>query len=61
SQTMDLLGSGHPALDLFDQASVRAAATADKATITSQERTRMERALDVATWFDLHKPEIKLN
>ncbi|MEV0277364.1 asparagine synthase (glutamine-hydrolyzing) [Streptomyces sp. NPDC050610] len=61
SQTMDLLSSGHSALDLFDQSQVRAAATADKATITSQERTRMERALDVATWFDLHKPEIKLN
>ncbi|MFE2376751.1 asparagine synthase (glutamine-hydrolyzing) [Streptomyces sp. NPDC059398] len=60
AQTSDLLASGHPALDLCHRARLQEAVGADGATITTQQRSHLERALDLSVWFDLHKPEIRL-
>ncbi|MET9535514.1 MULTISPECIES: asparagine synthase (glutamine-hydrolyzing) [unclassified Streptomyces] len=61
SQTSDLLTSGHPALDLCHHGRLQEAVGADGATITTRQRSHLERALDLATWFDLHKPVIRLS
>nr|WP_205379967.1 asparagine synthase (glutamine-hydrolyzing) [Streptomyces sp. SID7805] len=61
SQAADLLSAGHAALDLCHRERLREASVADGATITTGQRAQLERALDLAAWFDLHKPVIKLN
>ncbi|MFG2227394.1 asparagine synthase (glutamine-hydrolyzing) [Streptomyces sp. NPDC048644] len=59
SQAADLLAAGHPALELCNRDLVKAAAHAAHETVTSQDRTTLERALDLATWFDLRRPVLK--
>lgn len=61
AQTSDLLASRHSALDLCHRTRLEEAAEADGATITTRQRSHLERALDLATWFDLHKPVINLS
>lgn len=61
AQTSDLLASGHPALDLFHRTRLQEAVGAERTTITTRQRSHLERALDMATWFDQHKPDIRLN
>ena len=59
-QARELLDTGHPTFDLYDPEKVRAAATASAAEITSVQRSGLERALDLAAWFDLRNPTLKI-
>ncbi|MFD0919484.1 asparagine synthase (glutamine-hydrolyzing) [Saccharopolyspora rosea] len=59
-QTRELLDTGHPMFDLYDPAKVRAAATASAAEISTVQRSGLERALDLAAWFDLRNPTLKI-
>jgi asparagine synthase (glutamine-hydrolysing) len=61
AQANDLLSSNHAALDFFDHDKLKAATAADVATISNDERNGIERALDIATWFDLRNPTIKFD
>ncbi|OON81390.1 asparagine synthase (glutamine-hydrolyzing) [Streptomyces tsukubensis] len=61
SQASELLSSGHAALELCNAGVLREAVAADGATITAQQRGHLERALDLAVWFDQHSPVIKFN
>ncbi|RAJ59930.1 asparagine synthase (glutamine-hydrolysing) [Streptomyces sp. Amel2xB2] len=61
SQTAELLSSGHPMLELIQQAPLREAAHAPGPEVGTHQRMGLERALDLATWYDLYKPEIKLD
>jgi asparagine synthase (glutamine-hydrolysing) len=59
-QTHDLLATGHNALNLFDRAQVKAATVVEPMAITPSQRSGLERLLDMAAWFDLHRPTLKL-
>ncbi|MFF8617288.1 asparagine synthase (glutamine-hydrolyzing) [Streptomyces sp. NPDC015350] len=61
SQVSDLLTSDHPALALCSRERLGEAMRADKDTISLQQRTVLERSLDLATWLDLRNPTLKLN
>ena len=61
AQTSQLLADGHQVLELCRREPLREAAEKDRSEITAYERMRLERALDLATWFDLHNPVIKLD
>ena len=61
SQTAGLLADDHPALALCDPGALRTATEATGDTVTQEQRSAMERTLDLAVWFDLHKPTLKLN
>ncbi|MFI6346401.1 asparagine synthase (glutamine-hydrolyzing) [Streptomyces sp. NPDC050560] len=58
-QVRELLDTHHQATELFDAAGLTAAATADPGAIGQDDRAGLERALDIATWFDLRHPVIK--
>ncbi|MFI0723163.1 asparagine synthase (glutamine-hydrolyzing) [Streptomyces sp. NPDC021224] len=58
-QALDLLASDHPGLALCDRGAVRSAALAAPAEITQQERSALERTLDLAAWFDLRHPVVE--
>ncbi|MFI0938674.1 asparagine synthase (glutamine-hydrolyzing) [Streptomyces sp. NPDC021020] len=58
-QALDLLASDHTGLALCDRDAVRAAASAGPAEITQQERSALERTLDLAAWFDLRHPVVE--
>ncbi len=60
-QAGDLITSGHPALELCRTETLREALDAPAEVITTQQRATVERALDLATWFDLRKPVITLD
>nr|CUI25716.1 Asparagine synthase [Streptomyces sp. MG11] len=60
SQVADLLDRDHPALALCSRGRLREAMKADKDTISLQQRTVLERSLDLATWLDLRNPTLKL-
>jgi asparagine synthase (glutamine-hydrolysing) len=59
SQARDLLADGHPALELCHRERLTAAASAGLDSITSRQRHLLERALDLAVWFDLYNPVVK--
>ncbi|GAA0918665.1 MULTISPECIES: asparagine synthase (glutamine-hydrolyzing) [Streptomyces violaceusniger group] len=60
-QAGDLITSGHPALELCRTETLREALDAPAEVITTQQRATIERALDLATWFDLRKPIITID
>ncbi|MGW5696932.1 asparagine synthase-related protein [Streptomyces asiaticus] len=60
-QAGDLITSGHPALELCRTETLREALDAPAEVITTQQRATVERALDLATWFDLRKPVITID
>ncbi|ARF63865.1 MULTISPECIES: asparagine synthase (glutamine-hydrolyzing) [Streptomyces] len=59
-QARDLLASpNHPVFDLVDQG-LLAAAVAEKGPATTQgSRSALERALDLAAWFDAYAPTVR--
>ena len=60
-QLRDLLGTDHAMFDLFDRQRLAAAVDADPRRVSAMERAGFDRALDVATWIDLHHPVLKLS
>lgn len=58
-QVNELLTSNHTALNFFDHDKVRAATAASAATISADQRSGIERILDMATLIDLRDPVIK--
>lgn len=59
-QVADLSSSGSEALSLLDEGWLRDALAKDPANIDTPTRYAFERALDLAAWFDIHRPTIKL-
>ena len=60
SQVSDLVSSGSEALSLVDEKWLRDALAQDPANIDQAARYGFERILDLAIWFDIHNPTIKL-
>ncbi|CAM5681715.1 asparagine synthase (glutamine-hydrolyzing) [Streptomyces fumanus] len=61
-QARELLArSGHPVFDLVDRDRLRAAADRETPVSTQAGRRGLERALDLALWLDLYRPEIVLD
>lgn len=60
NQALELVTTSHPVLEFYDGDAVEAASKADGATITNEQRSGMERLLDMATWLDLRKPTVTL-
>ncbi|MGV9850728.1 asparagine synthase (glutamine-hydrolyzing) [Streptomyces sp. NPDC003442] len=60
-QAGDLITSGHQALELCSVETLREALDAPAEVITAQQRAIIERALDLAAWFDLRKPVITID
>ncbi|MFE2181879.1 asparagine synthase (glutamine-hydrolyzing) [Streptomyces sp. NPDC059455] len=60
-QAGDLITSGHQALELCRVETLREALDAPAEVITTQQRAIIERALDLAAWFDLRKPIITID
>ncbi|MEV5282531.1 asparagine synthase (glutamine-hydrolyzing) [Streptomyces sp. NPDC051994] len=57
----DLLARpSHPVFDLIDRDGLRRAAEVSAPQIHQASRRGLERALDLAIWLDLYKPEVKL-
>ncbi|MFD5702659.1 asparagine synthase (glutamine-hydrolyzing) [Streptomyces lasiicapitis] len=57
----DLLADpGHPVFGLVDREALRGLAHRDTPQIRQASRRGLERALDLALWFDLYKPEVSL-
>ncbi|MGA4843415.1 asparagine synthase (glutamine-hydrolyzing) [Streptomyces sp. G45] len=57
----DLLANpSHPVFDLVDRAALRRLAEREAPQIRQASRRGLERALDLALWFDLYKPEVAL-
>ncbi|MFE9686743.1 asparagine synthase (glutamine-hydrolyzing) [Streptomyces sp. NPDC006285] len=59
AQANDLLTEDHPALELCNRALIHNATRAPHDNIDPLQRAALERALDVAAWFDLYAPVIK--
>ncbi|MGW1676720.1 asparagine synthase (glutamine-hydrolyzing) [Saccharopolyspora sp. NPDC002376] len=59
-QVSDLVAAGSEALSLLNGELLRDALAQDPANIDTPTRYTFERALDLATWFDIHNPTIKL-
>ncbi|MCU7231398.1 hypothetical protein NR514_27100, partial [Escherichia coli] len=58
-QAKDLLGSGNDVyFGIVDRAALEHVAQLDPATLPPVARARMERALDIAVWLDMYRPEI---
>ncbi|MDI5964623.1 asparagine synthase (glutamine-hydrolyzing) [Streptantibioticus silvisoli] len=60
SQAADLAADDHAAMQLCDRELVRSLATAPQDAITPRDRGTLERALDIAAWFDLRQPVLNL-
>ncbi|MEU6556586.1 asparagine synthase (glutamine-hydrolyzing) [Streptomyces sp. NPDC046915] len=62
-QAKDLLARpSHPVFDLVDREKVRLAAHREAAPVSTQAaRHGLERALDLALWLDLYRPELSLS
>ncbi|GGI73597.1 asparagine synthetase B [Saccharopolyspora subtropica] len=59
-QVADLVAAGNPALSLLNETWLREALAQAPDRIDTAARFTFERALDLAAWFDLHNPTIKL-
>ncbi|MER8002709.1 asparagine synthase (glutamine-hydrolyzing) [Streptomyces sp. NPDC095613] len=60
-QAKDLLArTGHPVFDLVDRDRLHSAAHRDLSVHTPAQRRGLERALDLAQWLDLYRPEVVL-
>ncbi|RRO16243.1 asparagine synthase (glutamine-hydrolyzing) [Saccharopolyspora rhizosphaerae] len=59
-QVRDLVKAGNPGLSVLNQKWIAEAVEQDPASIDTAARHTFERALDLAVWFDLHNPTIKL-
>ncbi|MEV6881378.1 asparagine synthase (glutamine-hydrolyzing) [Streptomyces sp. NPDC051135] len=61
-QAKDLLTrTGHPVFDLVDPDSLRRAAERETPMSGQADRRGLERALDLALWLDLYRPELVLS
>jgi asparagine synthase (glutamine-hydrolysing) len=60
SQAADLVAGDHAAMQLVNRDLLRSLANSPQEAITSQDRGHLERALDLAAWFDLRQPVLKL-
>jgi asparagine synthase (glutamine-hydrolysing) len=60
NQVREVLSSNHTALDFYDRHLVRDAIQEDPQTVSNTQRCGMERLLDVAIWFDLWQPTVKV-
>jgi asparagine synthase (glutamine-hydrolysing) len=61
-QVRDLLARpGHPVFDIVEPERLRQAAHRDTPLNTQAARRGLERALDLAQWFDLYTPEISVD
>ncbi|KIF74151.1 asparagine synthase [Streptomyces sp. 150FB] len=61
AQTSELLRTGHQATDLLNRETLVSATKASAEDIASHERMAMERALDLAAWFELRRPTVRLS
>ena len=60
-QAKDLLAqSAHPVFDLVDRDRLHRVAHRDTPVNTQSERRGLERALDLAVWLDMYRPDIEL-
>ncbi|WP_258348775.1 asparagine synthase (glutamine-hydrolyzing) [Saccharopolyspora gregorii] len=61
AQAAELIATDHRVLEFYDADRLKAATTADGATITHEQRGAIERSLDFATWLDQRNPVLKLS
>ncbi|WP_377272722.1 asparagine synthase (glutamine-hydrolyzing) [Peterkaempfera sp. SMS 1(5)a] len=62
TQIRELLAAGRsPALDLLDRDRLQSIADRDEHLVSTEERAGLERALDLAVWFELERPVLKLD
>ncbi|WP_030900602.1 asparagine synthase (glutamine-hydrolyzing) [Streptomyces sp. NRRL F-5126] len=59
-QAADLLTAGHPAVGLIDERALSAATTVAADAVTQGQRMLLERTLDLGTWFETYRPEIRV-
>ena len=59
-QVRDLVKADNPALSLLNKTWLDQAVEQDPSAIDTAARYTFERALDLAVWFDIHNPTIKL-
>ncbi|WP_255946776.1 asparagine synthase (glutamine-hydrolyzing) [Streptomyces odontomachi] len=60
-QTRELINAQSPVLDFYQRDLLLAATKAESQHITQAQRAVLERALDLAVWFDLHHPVLQLD
>ena len=59
AQAKDLLGSGQDALfNLVDRTALEQLTRQDPAALQPLDKARIQRALDLAVWIDMYRPEI---
>ncbi|MFI9382515.1 asparagine synthase (glutamine-hydrolyzing) [Kutzneria sp. NPDC052558] len=56
----DLVSAGHSVLEFYDRDAILEACAASVASISTVQRSGLERFLDVSVWLDLHNPTLKL-
>ncbi|MEV5366754.1 asparagine synthase (glutamine-hydrolyzing) [Streptomyces cellulosae] len=59
-QSKELLTTDDPVFDLVDRAWLEGIARQDPATMPIDVRNGMERVLDLSTWLDVYRPELRL-
>lgn len=60
-QARDLLGTNDPVFDLVDRSFVEAILKQDPTTMPIDVRNGVERVLDLSTWLDIYRPELRLS
>ncbi|WP_055587674.1 asparagine synthase (glutamine-hydrolyzing) [Peterkaempfera griseoplana] len=62
TQIRELLTAGRsPALELMDRDRLRSIADTEQHLVGTAERAALERALDLAVWFELERPRLRLD
>lgn len=60
-QARDLLGTNDPVFDLVDRSFIEDVLKQDPSTMPIDVRNGVERVLDLSTWLDIYRPELRLN
>ncbi|MBQ6642022.1 MAG: asparagine synthase (glutamine-hydrolyzing) [Saccharopolyspora sp.] len=61
SQARELFSANHEVLEFFDRDALKTATETTGDAVTTAQRNGIERALDIAAWYDLRKPTLKLD
>lgn len=59
-QSKELLTTKDPVFDLVDRSWLEDITRRDSATMPIDVRNGMERVLDLSTWLDIYRPELRL-
>ena len=60
-QARDLLSTDDPVFDLVDRSFLKAIVTQDPTAMPIDVRNGVERVLDLSTWLDIYRPELRLS